>query len=94
MISSQPQDFDEIIEKVKDAFSQSRLVGTPILNRFFDDIVTEINGIETSQGSDFVSSLMGRTAQLEYDVIDNPFTMDTTGFTMDTTHFTMDMSKA
>lgn len=94
MVDSLPQDFDRIIQVVNDALGEKRLIATPLLARFHEDLVDAIGSLENDGGSETLSSLMARISEIENQISDNPFTMDTTGFTMDTTSITTDMSKA
>lgn len=65
------------------------------LERFAEQMYRRVGGSTDAVAESVeTSDLLARIAQIEYEIADNPFTMDSTGWTMDTTYLTMDMSKA
>lgn len=62
-----------------------------ILEQLYNRTGGTVDAVE--QENEF-SSLHARVAQLEYELEDNPFTIDSTGWTVDTTRITVDMAKA
>ena len=93
-INSRPSSGEQIIIEATDALVGKKLVGTSALDRFFEDLENNSNAVAGESSSALMTSMMARIIQIEDEITDNPFTIDSTGWTIDTTQITIDMAKA
>ena len=93
-ITSRPSSGEEIIVEQTSQLGEKNLVATTQLERFFEDLENNSNAVAGESSSALMPSMMARIIQIENEIADNPFTIDSTGWTIDTTQITIDMAKA
>jgi hypothetical protein len=65
------------------------------LERFNEQMYRRTGGTTDAVASEQdISDLSARLAQVEYEITDDPFTVDSTGWTVDTSYVTADWAKA
>ena len=95
-VTNKPNDGEPIVQRVTDPIMGEKYVPTPVFWRFLDELTRQTNETSTSgtQIDSLVIGMQARLAQVEEQLADNPFTIDTTGVTIDSTLITIDMAKA
>jgi len=93
-ITSRPSSGEEIIVEQTSQLGEKNLVATTQLERFFEDLENSTNAESQKSDTGLMASMMARIVQIENEITDNPFTVDSTGWTIDTTRITIDMAKA
>jgi hypothetical protein len=65
------------------------------IERFLEQIYRRTGGaVDTVEEAVEISDLLARIAQTEYELTDDPFTVESTGWTVDTSYITADWTKA
>ena len=95
-ITNKPNAGDPIVVPVNDNFGGTKYIADPVFWRYLDELDSQSN--ETANTAfDFsgqISILNARMAEVEEELADNPFTVDSTTWTVDTTYITADWTKA
>lgn len=95
-ITNKPNDGEPVVQRVVDPVFGEKYIFTPVMWRFIDELTDTSNKSESeaSETDALLFSNVARLTQLEEEVADNPFTVDSSGWSADTSQVTADMGKA
>lgn len=94
-VTNKPNDGEPIVLKRNDPVFGETYIATPVFWRFLDELTDQANQTASDVAQDpLTTTLAARIAEIEYQITDDPFTVDSTGITVDSTFITADWTKA
>ncbi len=94
-VTGKPNAGDPIVEEIINPLTGKSFIPTAQFWRFLDELSEAVAFNETKDDSaTLLAGVFARVADIETELRDDPFTVDSTGWTVDSTLITADWNKA